>query len=109
MKGCDCDTGEEQSYQTALEPSCGSLAGTRPTLTECPTHHAQAVLEPFCAALAGTRRPALAARLQDGVFGELLTRTSGAAPPGVGAPLAALDLRALGGRLFDLGAPLQPL
>ena len=59
------------------------------------------MLEPFCASLAGTKRPALAARLQDGVFGELLARSSA----GGDAPLATLDLRALGGRLFDLGAP----
>ncbi|BDA40606.1 probable ribosomal RNA processing protein 1 homolog B at N-terminal half [Coccomyxa sp. Obi] len=62
-----------------------------------PTEALQALLEPFCLAAAHTKRPALLARLQDGVFGELLqTGNSGA--------LANMDMRALAARLFDLGA-----
>ncbi len=58
----------------------------------------QALLKPFCLAAAHTKRPALLARLQDGVFGELLqTGNSGA--------LANMDMRALDARLFDLGEP----
>ena len=61
----------------------------------------QAVLEPFCIALAQTKRPALAARLQDGVFGALLER-------GCAGTLARLDMRALAERLFELGTVLMP-
>ncbi|CAL8467083.1 g6619 [Coccomyxa elongata] len=62
-----------------------------------PTEALQALLEPFSLAAAHTKRPALLARLQDGVFGELLqTGNSGA--------LANMDMRALAARLFDLGA-----
>ncbi len=61
----------------------------------------QALLEPFCLAAAHTKRPALMARLQDGVFGELL---------GVGSSgaLANMDMRTMGARLFDLGEVLEP-
>lgn len=58
----------------------------------------QALLEPFCRAAAHTKRPALLARLQDGVFGELLQAGSAGA-------LANLDMRSLGTKLFDLGEP----
>ncbi len=58
----------------------------------------QALLDPFCLAAAHTKRPALLARLQDGVFGELLqTGKSGA--------LAHMDMRVLAASLFDLGEP----
>ena len=56
----------------------------------------QALLEPFCIAAARTKRPALLARLQDGVFGELLQIGSTGA-------LANLDMRTVAARLFDLG------
>lgn len=56
----------------------------------------QALLEPFCHALARTQRPALMARLQDGVFGELLKAADSEA-------LTNLDMQKLASTLFDLG------
>ncbi len=61
---------------------------------------AQAVLEPFCAALAATKRPALAARLADGVFGELQQQQK---EGGSASALQNLDAQALAARLFELG------
>lgn len=58
----------------------------------------QALLQPFSAALAATKGPALAARLRDGVFGELAQAAGG------GAAFAALDAGALAADLFALGA-----
>ena len=65
----------------------------------------QTLLEPFCLALARTKRPALMARLQDGVFGTLL----GSAEEDSGEGNSALhnfDMERLATRLFDLGTSL---
>jgi len=58
----------------------------------------QALLEPFGAALAATGRPALMARVRDGVFCEL-AEDAGAEPA-----FAELDAGALSADLFALGA-----
>ncbi|KAK9916211.1 hypothetical protein WJX75_000105 [Coccomyxa subellipsoidea] len=99
---------EEVFLMSDREPSAGfSLHLADIAITELcaacndagpvPRDALEALLEPFCIAAARTKRPALLARLQDGVFGELLQIGSTGA-------LANLDMRTVAARLFDLGA-----
>jgi hypothetical protein len=77
--------------QALLEPFF-SMKYNLCTCCECE----QALLNPFSQAAALTRRPALLARLQSGVFEQLLSADGSSA-------LCNLDTKQLASRLFELG------